>query len=85
MTSHDDVQNGSAKMMHTSPLLLSLLVCPQTRSPLIYDVAAAELISVQAMCAYKITDSVPIMLASHARPLSEQECIKWHKSQSKNG
>jgi len=112
MTSHDDIQNGSAKMVRTSPQLLSLLVCPQTRSPLIYDAAAAELISLQAACsllvcpqtrspliydaaaaelislqaacAYKITDAVPIMLPSHARPLSEEECVKWQKSQRRN-
>jgi uncharacterized protein len=84
MTSHDDIQNGSTKMVRTSPQLLSLLVCPQTRSPLIYDASAAELISLQAACAYKITDAVPIMLPRHARPLSEEECVKWQKSQRRN-
>jgi uncharacterized protein YbaR (Trm112 family) len=77
MTSQDEIQNGSSKMLRTNPQLLSLLVCPQTRTPLIYDYAAAELISLQAACAYKITDAVPIMLTSHARPLSEEECRKW--------
>ena len=84
MTSHDDIQNGSAKMVRTSPQLLSLLVCPQTRSPLIYDPEAAELISLQAACAYKIIDDVPIMLKSHARSLSESELVKWQKSQHRN-
>jgi uncharacterized protein YbaR (Trm112 family) len=80
MTSQNEIQNGSNKMLRTNPQLLSLLVCPQTRTPLIYDAAAAELISLQAACAYKITDSVPIMLTSHARRLSEEECRKWQSS-----
>ena len=79
MTSQDEIQNGSSKMLRTNPQLLSLLVCPQTRTPLIYDSAAAELISLQAACAYKITDAVPIMLTSHARPLSVEECRKWQR------
>jgi uncharacterized protein len=84
MTSYDDIRNGSTKMARTSPQLLSLLVCPQTRSPLIYDADAAELISLQAACAYKITDGVPIMLPSNARPLSEEETVKWQKDQRRN-
>ena len=80
MTSQDEIQNGPSKIPRTSPQLLSLLVCPQTRTPLIYDAAAAELISLQAACAYKIIDAVPIMLTSHARPLREEECRKLQRS-----
>ena len=80
MTSRDDIQNCFAQKARTSPQLLSLLVCPQTRSLLIYDSEAVELISLQAACAYKIVEGVPIMLKSHARSLSEGERVKWQKS-----
>lgn len=47
--------------------LLSILVCPVTRTPLIYDPAAGELVSVAAGLAYPIRDGVPVMLADVAR------------------
>lgn len=60
--------------------LLSLLVCPLTRSPLLYNPDADELISLQAGCAFKITDAVPIMLPETARALDETEIAKWQTS-----
>lgn len=55
------------------PRLLEILVCPVTRGPLIYDRAAAELISKSARLAYPIRDGVPIMLPEEARELDEGE------------
>jgi len=55
------------------PRLLEILVCPVTRGPLVYDRAAAELISKSAGLAYPIRDGVPIMLPEEARELSEGE------------
>ena len=55
------------------PRLLEILVCPVTRGPLIYDRAAAELISKSARLAYPIRDGVPIMLPEEARELGEEE------------
>ncbi len=57
-------------------LLLQILVCPQTRGPLIYDRAAGELISKKARLAYPIRDGVPIMLADEARSLSDEDMLK---------
>jgi uncharacterized protein YbaR (Trm112 family) len=51
------------------PLLLEMLVCPLTKSPLRYDAKAQELISDQARLAYPIRDGIPIMLIDEARPL----------------
>ena len=55
------------------PKLLELLVCPQTRGPLVYRREAQELLSRKARLAYPIRDGVPIMLIDEARPLSDEE------------
>lgn len=49
------------------PRLLELLVCPLTRTALVWDAEAQELISRAARLAYPIRDGIPIMLASEAR------------------
>jgi uncharacterized protein YbaR (Trm112 family) len=51
------------------PRLLELLVCPMTRTPLIYDEAAQELISRAAGLAFPIKDGVPLMTVESARKL----------------
>jgi uncharacterized protein YbaR (Trm112 family) len=55
------------------PRLLEILVCPRTKTPLIYDEAAQELISRAARLAYPIRDGIPIMLEDEARPLDDEE------------
>jgi uncharacterized protein YbaR (Trm112 family) len=51
------------------PWLLSILVCPVTRTSLRYDEEAQELISDAAGLAYPIRDGVPVMLAEEARAI----------------
>jgi len=51
------------------PKLLELLVCPLTKSPLVYDRQKNELISKAAKLAFPIRDGIPIMLPSEAREL----------------
>lgn len=51
------------------PRLLELLVCPLTRTTLVYDAEAQELVSRAARLAYPIRDGIPIMLPSEAREL----------------
>jgi uncharacterized protein YbaR (Trm112 family) len=58
------------------PRLLEILVCPQTRGPLVYDREKQELLSKKARLAYPIRDGVPIMLVDEARPLSDGEAEK---------
>jgi uncharacterized protein YbaR (Trm112 family) len=49
------------------PDLLAILVCPVTRTPLVHDAAAAELVSAAAGLAYPVRDGVPVMLVEEAR------------------
>ncbi len=55
--------------MTFDPWLLSILVCPVTRTPLEHDVAANELVSRAAGLAYPIRDGVPVLIVEEARPL----------------
>ena len=49
------------------PWLLSILVCPVTRTKLRYDAERQELVSDAAGLAYPIRDGVPVLLAEEAR------------------
>ena len=60
-------------MAVTDPKLLEILICPVTRTMLRYDSGRQELISRAAGLAYPIRDGVPIMLASEARELTDEE------------
>jgi uncharacterized protein YbaR (Trm112 family) len=51
------------------PRLLEILVCPLTRTTLIYDRDRNELVSRAAGLAYPIRDGIPIMLPDEARKL----------------
>ena len=55
------------------PRLLEILVCPRTKTSLIYDEARKELISRAARLAYPIREGIPIMLEDEARSLDEEE------------
>lgn len=50
-------------------LLLDILVCPLTKTPLSYDESAQELISEAAGLAYPVRDGIPIMLPEEARKI----------------
>lgn len=60
----------------TDPKLLELLVCPLTKTTLIYDAAAGELISRAAGLAYPIRHGVPLMTEDAARPLNDADYLK---------
>jgi len=51
------------------PRLLDILACPLTKSSLVYDEKAQELISKKAKLAFPIRDGIPIMLIEEAREL----------------
>ena len=53
------------------PRLLEILVCPLTKTALVYDRQHDELISAAAGLAYPIRDGIPIMLPEEARRLDE--------------
>ena len=60
-------------MIEIDPKLLEILVCPVTKSALVYDREKQELVCRLAGLAYPIRDGVPNMLAGEARELTEQE------------
>lgn len=55
------------------PKLLEILVCPVSKTSLIYDRQKQELVSKAAGLAYPIRDGIPIMLVDEARPLDIEE------------
>ncbi len=59
--------------MEPDPKLVESLVCPVTKAALSYDRQRQELVSRAAGLAYPIRDGVPIMLASEARTLDDEE------------
>jgi uncharacterized protein YbaR (Trm112 family) len=64
--------------MATPPALLELLVCPESRQPLVYfaaGIAGAEefLLCPASRLRYRIDDGLPIMLVEDARRLDQAE------------
>lgn len=57
--------------------LLSILVCPVTKGPLIFDAKNNELVSLAANLAYPIRDDIPVMLEGEAREITLQEKEQW--------
>jgi uncharacterized protein YbaR (Trm112 family) len=55
------------------PKVLEFLVCPLTKTTLIYDRARQELISRAAGLAYPIRNGVPLMIEETARPLTSED------------
>jgi hypothetical protein len=53
--------------------LLSLLVCPLTKGPLIYNQERQELLSKTAKLAYPVHNGIPVMIPSEARDLTDEE------------
>ena len=62
--------------------LLSILVCPVSKAPLLYDSEAQELVCLASGLAYPIRDDIPVMLETEARRLSEDEKDQWRKQAS---
>ena len=60
-------------MIEPDPRLLEILVCPLTKTTLIYDRDRGELVSRAAGLAYPIRNGIPIMLLAEARELSDAE------------
>ncbi len=52
---------------------IDILVCPLTKTSLVYDEARQELVSKAAGLAYPIRDGIPIMLEDEARRLTPEE------------
>jgi len=53
--------------------LLSILVCPVTKAPVVYDAEKNELVCKASGLAYPVRDGIPVMLESEARVLTTDE------------
>ena len=53
--------------------LLSMLVCPVSKAPLIYNEEAQELVCIASGLVYPIRDGIPVMLEEQARQLTLEE------------
>lgn len=63
--------------------LLSILVCPVSKAPLIWDAEQQELVCLASGLAYPVRDGIPVMLESEARQISLQEKEKFAAKQPK--
>lgn len=70
-------------MMNIDKQLLTILVCPVTKTPLQIDKEKNELISTAAKLAYPVRDGIPVMLEDEARALNQDEFELWHSKKSK--
>jgi uncharacterized protein len=84
----DDLPDSSSELPEVAPVpeqaavdpkVLELLVCPLTKTTLVYDSRAQELISRAAGLAFPIRNGVPLMIEDAARRLTDNE-IKPHRS-----
>lgn len=66
-----DVLGGRAAPIDVK--LLELLACPMTKGALVWVPERSELVSRAARLAYPVRDGIPIMLASEARALEDDE------------
>lgn len=56
--------------------LLEILVCPQSKAPLVFDAKKQELICKESGLAYPVRDGIPVLLVEEARRLDEDEKAK---------
>lgn len=68
--------------MSLNPNLLEILVCPISKTKLIYDKSAQELISTAANLAYPVRDGIPVMLEDEARRLTAEEVESYRKQKT---
>jgi len=64
------------------PKLLEILVCPVSKTKLIFDKANQELISTAANLAFPVRDGIPILLEDEARQLRAEEVEAFRKQKS---
>ncbi|WP_024850921.1 Trm112 family protein [Hydrogenovibrio kuenenii] len=66
------------------PKLLDILVCPVTKTSLVFDKEKQELISTAANLAYPVRDGIPIMLENEARELTLEEVEAYRKKKGQH-
>ena len=78
--SNDKDNTIGKKTPKTAGGLINILVCPDTKSLLVYDKKAQELISIQGKKAYPIEQYCPLLSEHHCRELSVDEVNKWQST-----
>ena len=68
-----DVSTDQADMREVDAKLLSLLACPVSKRPLVYNRQRRELVSKAAQLAFPVRDGVPLLTLDCARPLDDDE------------
>ena len=68
--------NGAEEAIAVDPKLLELLVCPLTKTRLIYDANSGEHLSKAAGLAFPIRSGVPLMIEEAARKLTDADLRK---------
>ena len=71
MNDDEGMVADSRRAGQLDPRLLEILVCPVTRTALVYDAGRQELVSRAARLAYPIRDGIPIMLPEEARQIED--------------
>lgn len=65
--------------MSLNPSLLDILVCPVSKTTLVYDKKKQELISTSANLAFPVRDDIPVMLEDQARQITAEEAEHYRK------
>lgn len=68
--------------MSLNTYLLDILVCPVSKTKLVYDKNKQELISTAANLAYPVREGIPVMLEDEARSISAEEAEHFRKLKS---
>ncbi len=66
--------------MALSPDLLNILVCPESKKPLVYFEAEGFLFCPDSRLKYKVEDDIPVMLIDEAERLDEAAAAELMKS-----
>lgn len=68
--------------MSLNPNLLDILVCPISKTKLVYDKSKQELISTAANLAFPVRDGIPVMLEDEARQITAEEAEHYRQLKS---
>lgn len=66
--------------MALSPDLLNILVCPESKKPLVYFEAEGFLFCPDSRLKYKVEDDIPVMLIDEAERLDETAAAELMKN-----
>ena len=64
------------------PKLLEILVCPVSKTKLVFDKKNQELVSTAVNLAYPVRDGIPILLEDEARQISAEEAETFRAKKS---